>query len=199
MSLINPSLEHVLQYYCSNLVSNHVIISLIEFVSRFTIHLYNAIYYLTIFSTSYKLFKKFYVLHFGTNYPFPSAVCAATGPYLCCSSSLLRTDVQRARSSSLASHDGNRQMGACNLCRGSFLGTRRYPSYTCTMEASIVVYYTKYIWGQLKYVPYGIVPGTTIIPLQQFIKKNYLKELSLASCTVPPCCRVTMLGRPGDP
>ena len=55
MSLINLSLEHV---YCSNLVSNHVLISLIRFVSRFTVHLCNAIYFSTIFSTPCKRFTK---------------------------------------------------------------------------------------------------------------------------------------------
>ena len=59
MSLINPSLEHV---YCSNLASNHVLIRLIRFVSRFTIHLCNAIYFLTTFSTPCKQFTK--KLHF---------------------------------------------------------------------------------------------------------------------------------------
>ena len=59
MSLINPSLEHV---YCINLVSNHVIIRLIRFVSRFTVHLCNAIYFLTTFSTLCKWFIK--ILHF---------------------------------------------------------------------------------------------------------------------------------------
>ena len=55
MSLINHSLEHV---YYSNLVSNHIIIRLIRFVSRFTVHLCNVIYFLTIFSTPYKWFTK---------------------------------------------------------------------------------------------------------------------------------------------
>ena len=59
MSLIDSSLEHV---YCSNLVSNHVLIRLIRFVSRFTIHLCNAIYFSTIFSILYKRFTK--ILHF---------------------------------------------------------------------------------------------------------------------------------------
>ena len=59
MSLINPSLEHV---YCSNLVSNRAIVSLIRFVSRFTVHLCNAIYFFTTFSTPYKRFIK--ILHF---------------------------------------------------------------------------------------------------------------------------------------
>ena len=62
MSLINPSLEHV---YCINLVSNRVLIRLIRFVSRFTIHLCNAIYFSTIFSTPCKRCTKnfvFYVL-----------------------------------------------------------------------------------------------------------------------------------------
>jgi len=43
-------------------VSNHVIIRLIIFVSRFTVHLCNAIYFLTTFSTPCKWFTKF--LHF---------------------------------------------------------------------------------------------------------------------------------------
>ena len=55
MRLSNPSLEYV---YCSNLVSNHVIIRLIRFVSRFTVHLCNAIYFLSIFSTPCKWFTK---------------------------------------------------------------------------------------------------------------------------------------------
>ena len=55
MSLIKQSLEHI---YCSNLVSNHVLIRLIKFASRFTIHLYNAIYFSTTFSTSCKRFIK---------------------------------------------------------------------------------------------------------------------------------------------
>ena len=59
MSLINPSLEHI---YCSYLVSNHVLIRLIRFVPRFTVHLYNIIYFLIIFSTPYKQFAK--ILHF---------------------------------------------------------------------------------------------------------------------------------------
>ena len=60
MSLTNPSLEHV---YCSiTVMSNHVIIRLIRFVSRFTAHLCNAIYFLTTFSTSCKRFTK--ILHF---------------------------------------------------------------------------------------------------------------------------------------
>ena len=60
MSLINPSLDYI---YCSNLVPNHVLIRPIRFVSRFTVHLCNAIYFLTTFSTPYKLFKFF--LYFG--------------------------------------------------------------------------------------------------------------------------------------
>ena len=59
MSLINPSLAYV---YCSNLVSNHVLISLIRFVSRFTIYLCNVIYFSTTFSTPCKRFIK--ILHF---------------------------------------------------------------------------------------------------------------------------------------
>ena len=59
MSLINSSLELV---YCSNLVSNHVLIRLIRFVSRFTIYLCNAIYFSTIFSTPWKRFIK--ILYF---------------------------------------------------------------------------------------------------------------------------------------
>ena len=55
MSLINPSLEYV---YCSNLVSNNAIIRLIRFVSRFTVNLCNAIYFLTTFSTQCKRFTK---------------------------------------------------------------------------------------------------------------------------------------------
>ena len=55
MNLINPSLEHV---YCSNLVSNHVLIRLIRFVSRFKVHLFNAIYFSTTFSTPCKRFTK---------------------------------------------------------------------------------------------------------------------------------------------
>jgi len=39
-------------------VSNHVIIRLIRFVSRFTVHLCNAIYFSIIFSTLYKRFIK---------------------------------------------------------------------------------------------------------------------------------------------
>ena len=63
MSLINSSPECI---YCSNLVSNHVIIRLIRFVSWFTIYLCNAIYVLTIFSISYKRFTKIYILRFGS-------------------------------------------------------------------------------------------------------------------------------------
>ena len=59
MSLINSSLEYV---YCSNLVSNHVLIRLIRFVSRFTVHFYNTIYFSTTFSIPYKRFIK--NLHF---------------------------------------------------------------------------------------------------------------------------------------
>ena len=62
MSLINPSLEHVtVACYCINLVSNYVIIRIIRFVSRFIVHLCNAIYFLTT-STPYKRFTK--NLHF---------------------------------------------------------------------------------------------------------------------------------------
>ena len=43
-------------------MSNHVLIRLIRFVSRFTVHLYNAIYFSTTFSTPYKRFTK--ILHF---------------------------------------------------------------------------------------------------------------------------------------
>ena len=43
-------------------MSNHVLIRLIRFVSRLTTHLCIAIYFLTIFSTSYKRFTK--ILHF---------------------------------------------------------------------------------------------------------------------------------------
>ena len=43
-------------------MSNHVIIRLIRFVSRFTVHLCNVIYFLTIFSTPYKRFIK--ILYF---------------------------------------------------------------------------------------------------------------------------------------
>ena len=57
MSLINSSLEHV---NCSNLVSNHVLIRLIRFVSWFTIHLCNAIYFSTTFSTLCKRFTIFF-------------------------------------------------------------------------------------------------------------------------------------------
>ena len=39
-------------------MSNHVVIRLIRFVSRFTVHLCNAIYFSTIFSTPCKLFIK---------------------------------------------------------------------------------------------------------------------------------------------
>ena len=63
MSLINPSLEHV--YFSITvviLVSNHVIIKFIRFVSRFTVHLCNAIYFLTIFNILYKQFTK--ILYF---------------------------------------------------------------------------------------------------------------------------------------
>ena len=38
---------------------NHVLIRLIRLVSRFTVHFYNAIYFLTIFNTLYKRFIKF--------------------------------------------------------------------------------------------------------------------------------------------
>ena len=55
MSLISPSLKHV---YCSILVSNHAIIRLISFVSRFTVYLCNAIYFFTTFSTPCKRFIK---------------------------------------------------------------------------------------------------------------------------------------------
>ena len=61
MSLINPSLEYI---YCSNLVSNHVLIRLIKFVSRFTVNLCNAIYFSTIFSTTCNRFKKICILDF---------------------------------------------------------------------------------------------------------------------------------------
>ena len=63
MSLINILLEHV---YCNNLVSNHVLIMLIRFVSQFTVHLCNAIYFLTTFSTPCKRFTK--ILRFGCKY-----------------------------------------------------------------------------------------------------------------------------------
>ena len=59
MSLIRELLEYV---YCSNLLSNHVLIRLIRFVSRFTTHLCIAIYFLTIFNTLYNRFTK--ILHF---------------------------------------------------------------------------------------------------------------------------------------
>ena len=49
----------LLQIYCNNLVSNHVVIMLIRFVSRFIVHLCNAIYFLTIFNTSYRRFTNF--------------------------------------------------------------------------------------------------------------------------------------------
>ena len=45
------------------LVSNHVIIRLIKFVSRFTIHLCNVIYFSTIFNTPYTQFTK--IIDFG--------------------------------------------------------------------------------------------------------------------------------------
>ena len=43
-------------------MSNHVLVRLIRFISRFTVHLCNAIYFLTTFSTPCKWFKK--NLHF---------------------------------------------------------------------------------------------------------------------------------------
>ena len=60
MSLTRVSLEHV---YCINLVSNHILIRFIRFVSRFTVHFCNAIYFSTIFSTLCKWFTK--ILCFG--------------------------------------------------------------------------------------------------------------------------------------
>ena len=56
ISLINSALEHVV--YCSNLVSNYILIRLIRFVSRFTIHLCDAIYFSTAFSILCKRFTK---------------------------------------------------------------------------------------------------------------------------------------------
>ena len=44
----------------SNLVSQDVLIRLIRFVSRFTVHWYNAIYFSTTFNTPYKRFTKFF-------------------------------------------------------------------------------------------------------------------------------------------
>ena len=55
MSLIRESLEYI---YCSNLVSNHVLIRLIRFISRFSIYFYNAIYFSIIFNTPYKRFTQ---------------------------------------------------------------------------------------------------------------------------------------------
>ena len=76
MSLINHSLEHV---YYSNLVSNHIIIRLIRFVTRFTVHLCNTIYFLTTFSIPYKRFTKNWsfgskqdLIHIQTRIPPPS-------------------------------------------------------------------------------------------------------------------------------
>ena len=43
-------------------MSNHILIRLIRFVSRFTVHLCNAIYFLTTFTTLYKWFTK--ILYF---------------------------------------------------------------------------------------------------------------------------------------
>ena len=59
MSLINSSTDHI---YCSNLVSNHVLVSLIRFVSRFTVYLCNVIYFSTIFNIPCNRFTK--ILHF---------------------------------------------------------------------------------------------------------------------------------------
>ena len=47
-------------------MSNHVLIRLIRFVSRFTVHLCNAIYFSTTFSTPYKQFKFFCIWRFGS-------------------------------------------------------------------------------------------------------------------------------------
>ena len=46
-------------------MSNHILIRLIRFVFRFTVHLCNAIYFSTTFSTACKRFKKNWILHFG--------------------------------------------------------------------------------------------------------------------------------------
>ena len=70
MSPINPSLAHI---YCSNLVSKYDLIRLIRFVSRFTVHLCNAIYFLIIFSTPYKWFIKILCFVFGSKQAFTSA------------------------------------------------------------------------------------------------------------------------------
>ena len=60
MSLIKETLEYV---YCSNLVSNHALIRLIRFVSQFTVHLCNTIYFLLYLVGIYKIFV-FYVFWF---------------------------------------------------------------------------------------------------------------------------------------
>jgi len=50
----------------SNLVSQDVLIRLIRFVSRFTVHWYNAIYFSTTFNIPYKRFTNFFcILRFG--------------------------------------------------------------------------------------------------------------------------------------
>ena len=63
MSLTKTSLEHIYYSITVAVVSNHVLIRLIRFVSRFTVHLCNAIYFSTTFSTPCKRFTK--ILHFG--------------------------------------------------------------------------------------------------------------------------------------
>ena len=90
---------------------------------------------------------------------------------------------------------------------------RLWCTYTSRLKYIYKVFILKkvYIYIGIKYVPYGIVPDTAIVVVslkkiivrssnsEQLIHGGPKYNLSLPSCTVPPCCRVTKLGRPGDP